>query len=223
MAIAGGKPCPGSGADAGFLEGRESKPGPSSSTGSPRALDRGGIATRGGDRGGVSPSPDKMSPKSPAPAAPTPPGIPGGDTHTLLRHPHPTRHSWRGYSYVSLRQPHPARAARSSPAPLGRGQCVAIPSGKPCPGNGADIGFWGERAGPEPVLPGLSRYTGPWWISPRGEGTGEGAPPPRRGILVRLSPAAPTPPGLRPPPPPPPGGEGSQGDTRWEAVPGERG
>jgi hypothetical protein len=33
---------------------------------------------------------------------------------------------------------------------------------------------------------------------------------------------SPTPPALRAPPPPPPGGEGSQGDTRWEAVPGER-
>jgi len=29
----------------------------------------------------------------------------------------------------------------------------------------------------EPGFPGLSRYTGPWWLSPRGEGTGEGARP----------------------------------------------
>ena len=73
---------------------------------------------------------------------------------------------------------------------------MAIARGKPYQGVVLAVVFrekGGERARTW-FDPGISPCTGPWWLSPRGEGTGEGAPPP--------------------------GGEGSQGDTRWEAVPG---
>ena len=73
------------------------------------------------------------------------------------------------------------------------------------------------------------RSGGLWRLSPRGKGACSyyvalRHPPPRprflEGILVRPSPATPTPPALRAPPPPPPGGRGSACDTRWKAVPG---
>ena len=93
------------------------------------------------------------------------------------------------------------------------------------------------RREPEPGFPGLSRYTGPWWLSPRGEGTGEGARPlPGQNVTQKFLSGIPTPPGLRrgipvrffgsphPARPsassPAPGGGGSQGDTQWKAVPG---
>ncbi len=93
------------------------------------------------------------------------------------------------------------------------------------------------RREPEPGFPGLSRYTGPWWLSPRGEGTGEGARPvPGQNVIQKFLSGIPTPPGLRrgipvrffgsphPARPsassPAPGGGGSQGDTQWKAVPG---
>ena len=65
MAIAGRKPCPGSGADAGFPGERESGPESGSSPGSPRALDHGGYRHGGGAvRGdtGDKPSPGMQTP-----------------------------------------------------------------------------------------------------------------------------------------------------------------
>jgi len=65
MAISRGKPCPGSGADAGFPGERESGPESGSSPGSPRALHRGGYRPGGGAvRGdtGDKPSPGRQTP-----------------------------------------------------------------------------------------------------------------------------------------------------------------
>ncbi len=102
--------------------------------------------------------------------------------------------------------PHPARAARSSPAPSARIVLAAVSRG---------------RREPESDFPGLSRYTGPWWLSPRGEGTGEGeTPSPGKMVPESSSPATPTLPGLRPPPPPP-GAGAAHGDIQWKAVPGD--
>ena len=66
-----------------------------------------------------------------------------------------------------------------SPLPGARA-VLAISSGKPCPGSGADIGFPGRagRADPGRDLPRISPCTGPWWLSPRGVGlTGRGRAP----------------------------------------------
>ena len=81
----------------------------------------------------------------------------GGYLYVLLRQP-----LQASYSYVPLRNPPPhPRLRRSSPAPsAGRGQCVVISSGQPCPVLPRDLpGKWTVR------------------LSPRGEGTGEGVFP----------------------------------------------
>ena len=62
MAISRGKPCPGSGADAGFPGDGESEPESGSSPESPRALDRGGYRHGVGLTGrGLAPSPVSAS------------------------------------------------------------------------------------------------------------------------------------------------------------------
>ena len=71
-------------------------------------------------------------------------------------------------------QPPPRPRFALLPRPLGRGQCVVIPGGKPCP-----------RVTLEKGSRSLSPYTGPWWLSPPGEGTGEGGGlPSLHGILA---------------------------------------
>jgi len=83
------------------------------------------------------------------------------------------------------------------PSPKGRGQCVGIPSGKPCPCVALDPVL--PRACPAAVDRGGYRH----W----GRGPGRGKPPPREGrfavtpspcrrVPVSPSPKIPTPPGL---------------------------
>jgi len=117
--------------------------------------------------------------------------------------------------------PRSARASRSSPAP----------------GDGAGSGFPGEERGRTRFSRLVSVH---WTVVAIATGGGDRGglplpagvnsyvplrqPPPRprflEGILVRSSPAAPTPPALRAPPPPPPGGRGSHGDSQGKAVSG---
>ena len=92
-----------------------------SSPGSPRALDRGDIATGGGADGEGELVPPPLSPTlqpSYFSPAPTPPAPPAGRLPILLSAPPPR-----------------PRLRRSSPAPRGgQGQCVAISGEQPCLG-----------------------------------------------------------------------------------------
>ena len=77
---------------------------------------------------------------------------------------------------------------------------------------------------PDPDCSTAHPGSGPWWASPRGVGTGEGARPrPAGGGTRRTLLIAPTPPGLRPPPPPPRGAGAVCGDTRGKPCPGRDG
>ena len=77
---------------------------------------------------------------------------------------------------------------------------------------------------PDPDCSTAHPGSGPWWASPRGVGTGEGAcPHPAGGGTRRTLLIAPTPPGLRPPPPPPRGAGAVCGDTRGKPCPGRDG
>jgi len=82
------------------------------------------------------------------------------------------------------------------PRPLpGAGAVMAIARGKPCQGVVLAVVFrekGGERARTW-FDPGISPCSGPWWLSPRGVGTGEGVSPPR----AKCHPKVP----LRQPPP----------------------
>jgi len=185
------------------------------------------LSPRGEGTGeGEAPSPGKMVPVRSSPASPTPPALPGGDTRTFLSgNPHPARASWRGYPYVPLWQPPPRPRFALLPRPLpGAGAVMAIARGKPCQGVVLAVVFrekGGERARTW-FDPGISPCSGPWWLSPRGEGTGEGARPlpGQNGTRTSLSGSPHPARACGAPPPPPPGGEGSAGDSRWEAVPG---
>ena len=124
------------------------------------------------------------------------------------------------YPYASPATPAPP-GLRPPPPSTGREQCLRYPGESRAGGAALTSVSWRRgRASPDPVLPSLSRYTGPWWLSPQGVGTGEGVSLSPQGDTHTFLSGNPTPPALRAPPPPPPGGEGSHGDTRWEAVPG---
>jgi len=76
-----------------------------------------------------------------------------------------------------------------------------------------------DRDRRDQVLFHQSQYTGPWWISPLGEGpTGRGASPPPLSLARRYPQPPPRPAcGLLPRPL---RGGGSHGDIRWNAAPG---
>ncbi|OPZ59169.1 MAG: hypothetical protein BWY88_00820 [Synergistetes bacterium ADurb.Bin520] len=120
--------------------------------------------------------------------------------------PHPARASHRWHTHTLLRQPPPRPRFALLPHPLRR--------------NSAGSGFPGE----ERVRTRSSRLVPVHWtvvdIATGGGDRGGGSSPPRAKWYPHVPLRPPTPPTLRAPPPPPPGGEGSQGDTRWEAVPG---
>ena len=120
-------------------------------------------------------------------------------THSAPSIPHPAYAPHRWNTHMLLRHLRPARPSASSPAPTrGRGQSWRYPAG--------------SRAR---FFPGISPCSGPWWLSPLGEGLtvrGESSPlpclqPPNSVILV--VPVSPAPSALLPRPPP--GGEGSAG------------
>ena len=153
--------------------------------------------------------------------------------HCPLASPHPARACGRRVPVCPLRSPqvgtrtplrqpppHP-RLRRSSPAPTrGRGQCWRYP-GESRARNGADAGFSGDREEPARTrfFPGISPWSGPWWISPRGWGSGRGfrLPAGDTHTLLRHPPPRPR---LRRSSPAPRRGRGSHGDIRGKAVPG---
>ncbi|MBA7482230.1 hypothetical protein ES707_17712 [subsurface metagenome] len=109
----------------------------------PRTVDRGDIATGGGDRGGGFPLP------------------PNDDTQN----------------------PPPRPAFGLLPRPEGRGQCVAIATGKPFPGVTVDATFRGEPGGVQQrlKLAGINRNS----LHPYGKLAPIGACPPRRDIHLK--------------------------------------
>ncbi len=122
----------------------------------------------------------------------------------LLRHPPPRPRC------ALLPRPHPgARAVRAIPGGKPRQGVVLTPVSREK----------GERARTR-FLPRISPCSGPWWISPRGEGTGEGARPlPGQNDTRKFLSGNPHP--ARPSASSPTRGAGAvRGDIRWEAVPG---
>ena len=132
MAIASGKPCSGVVLAAVSLERSDVVPGLARTRLFPRDLPGQwtvvAIATGGGDRGGETPSPDKMTPKSPSPAPPPRPRF----LERILVRPSPAP------------PPRPAFGLLPRPRPGARA-VFAIASGKPRPGSGVDAGFPKDR------------------------------------------------------------------------------
>jgi len=139
-----------------------------------------------------------------------------------LRPPHPARASHRWHTHMLLRHPPPRPRCALLPRPHPGARAVrAIPGGKPRQGVVLTpvSREKGERARTR-FLPRISPCSGPWWISPRGEGTGEGARPlPGQNDTRKFLSGNPHP--ARPSASSPTRGAGAvRGDTRWEAVPG---
>jgi len=139
-----------------------------------------------------------------------------------LRPPHPARASHRWHTHMLLRHPPPRPRCALLPRPHPGARAVrAIPGGKPRQGVVLTpvSREKGERARTR-FLPRISPCSGPWWISPRGEGTGEGARPlPGQNDTRKFLSGNPHP--ARPSVSSPTRGAGAvRGDIRWEAVPG---